>query len=80
MLAVDLAEVRRLLRIDPAQREVQFVFGATRCGPNEITMATRSIYRVPALLATSVQVPGTHLAEGRAPPLGGDAVFQHPGN
>jgi hypothetical protein len=67
-----------LLGIDPAQRDIRVVFGATRGGPNEITLATRSIYRILGLLATSVQVPEIHLAEGRAPPLMGDEPEDQP--
>jgi hypothetical protein len=77
-LAAELAEGRTLLGIDPAQREFRIVFGATRGGPNEVTLATRSLYRVLTLLATSVQVPEIHLVEGRAPPLGGDVVEERP--
>src|SRR5262249_41321756 len=77
-LAAELAEARTLLGIDPALRDFRVVFGATRGGPNEITMATRSIYRVLILLATSVQVPDIHLAEGRAPALGGDEGEDRP--
>lgn len=77
-LAAELAEVRKLLGIDSAQRDYRVVFGATRGGPNEVTLATRSIYRVLGLLATSVQVPDIHLAEGRAPPIGGDAAEDEP--
>lgn len=77
-LAAELTEARKLLRIDPAQRDIRVVFGATRGGPNEITMATRSIYRVLSLLAVSVQVPDVHLTEGRAPPLGGDVAVDQP--
>jgi hypothetical protein len=77
-LAAELAEVRKLLRIDPNQRDVRVVFGATRGGPNEVTMATRSIYRVLSQLAVSVQVPDVHLAEGRAPPLDGDVAEERP--
>lgn len=77
-LAAELAEVRKLLRIDPNQRDVQVVFGATRGGPKELTMATRSIYRVLGELAVSVQVPDIHLAEGRAPPLAGDLAQERP--
>jgi hypothetical protein len=72
-LAAELAEARRLLGIDPSQRTVRVVFGATRGGPNEVTLGTRSMYRVLSLLATFVQVPDCHLAEGRAPPLSGYA-------
>ncbi len=77
-LAAELAEARKLLRIDPKQRDVHVVFGATKGGPNEITMATRSIYRILGQLAISVQVPEIHLAEGRAPPLGGDVAEEQP--
>jgi hypothetical protein len=77
-LAAELAEARKLLRIDPNQRDIRVVFGATRGGPNEVTMATRSIYRVLGQLAVSVQVPDVHLAEGRAPRLGGDLAEERP--
>lgn len=77
-LAAELNEARKLLRIDPDQREVRVVFGATRGGPNEVTMATRSLYRVLSVLATSVQVPEVHLAEGRAPALDGDLTQDRP--
>jgi hypothetical protein len=77
-LAADMAEARKLLRIDPTQRDIHVVFGATLGGPNEITMATRSLYRVLTLLAVSVQVPDVHLAEGRAPPIGGDVTEEQP--
>jgi hypothetical protein len=77
-LAAELTEARTLLGINPAERDFRVVFGATRGGPNEITMATRSLYRVLALLATGVQVPELHLAEGRAPPLDGEAQEDRP--
>jgi hypothetical protein len=77
-LVAELAEARKLMRIDSNQRDVHVVFGATRGGPNEITMATRSIYRVLSQLAVSVQVPDVHLTEGRAPPIGGDAALSRP--
>jgi hypothetical protein len=77
-LAAELDEVRKLLRLDPNQRDVHVVFGATRGGPGEITMATRSLYRVLTQLAVSVQVPDCHLAEGRAPALEGDIAEARP--
>jgi hypothetical protein len=57
---------RALLGVDPTECNFSGVFGATRGGPNEITMATHSLYRVLALLATGVQVPEIHLAKSRA--------------
>jgi hypothetical protein len=77
-LAAELAEGRKLLRMDPNQHEFHVVFGATRGGPNEITLLTRSIYHILNQLAVTVQVPDIHLAEGRAPPLGGDMADEHP--
>lgn len=71
-LAAELAEARILMGIDPNQRDFQIVFGAARGGPNEITLATRSIFRILTQLAVSVQVPCSHLAEGRAPSMGGE--------
>ena len=70
-LAAELVEARRLLGIDPAQRSFRVVFGATRGGPGEVTLATRSMFRVLTLLSTSVQVPDHHLVEGRAPAISG---------
>jgi hypothetical protein len=77
-LAAELAEARALLHIDPAGREFKVVFGAARGSGGEITMATRSLFRVLTLLATSVQVPEDHLAEGRAPPIAGDPGADRP--
>jgi hypothetical protein len=77
-LVAELAEVRQLLHIDPAQRSFRVVFGVTRGGPNEITLATRSVYRILTLLSTSVQVPDCHLLEGRAPPLVGFTAEDQP--
>jgi hypothetical protein len=72
-LAADLNEARKLLRIKPDQRDLRVVFGAAPRAANEIAMVTRSPYRILGNLASFVQVPDTHLAEGRAPPLAGSA-------
>jgi hypothetical protein len=78
VLAAELTEARELLHVDPALRNFTVVFGATRGNANEVTLATRSLYRVLTLLASSVQVPDVHLAEGRAPPLGGEPGEERP--
>jgi hypothetical protein len=77
-LPAKLDEVRRLLRMDRGARQVRVVFGTARGGSGEITMHTRSIFRVLTLLSTSVQVPECHLAQGRAPVLDGDLVGDPP--
>jgi hypothetical protein len=68
-LSAELAELRRLLRIQADQKELRVVFGATPRAPNEIAMVTRSVYRILANLSSYVQVPEEHLAAGRAPVL-----------
>jgi hypothetical protein len=77
-LAAELTAVREMLHIDPAAQNFTVVFGATRGNANEITLATRSLYRVLTLLASSVQVPDVHLAEGRAPALSGEPGDDRP--
>src|SRR5260370_6534593 len=77
-LAAELAEGRRLLRIDPAQRNFRVTYGAARGAPDEITIETLSIFRALTELAAYVQVPEVHLAAGRAPPLLGDVTQEQP--
>ena len=69
-LAAELAEARKLLRVDPAEREFQVVFGSARAKPNELAILTRSIVGILRELSAFVDVPAEHLAEGRAPSLG----------
>jgi hypothetical protein len=68
-LSAQLAELRKLLRIQPEQKEFRVVYGTTPRAPNEIAMVTRSAYRILTNLASYVQVPEGHLATGRAPAL-----------
>jgi len=69
-LARELAEVRRILGLDPDRREFRIVFGATATSPNEIAILSRSIIRILSELSTFVEVPVEHLARGIAPPIG----------
>lgn len=78
-LANELAEVRRVLQIDPKRGEFRVVFGAAAANPNEIAILSRSVIRILSELATFVEVPVEHLAGGIAPPFGaadGDDVAQ----
>lgn len=75
-LARELADVRKLLRIDPERGEFRVVFGATAANPGEIAILSRSILRILSELSTFVDVPPEHLVSGIAPPIGsveGDA-------
>jgi hypothetical protein len=69
-LARELNEVRKILGLDPNQREFRVVFGATSSNPNEIAILSRSVIRILSELSTYVEVPPEHLADGRAPALG----------
>jgi hypothetical protein len=65
MLA-ELAEGRRLLRLDPNQRDLKVVYGATPRGPGEIAIMTRSVIRILTNLSSFVQVPEADLVRGSA--------------
>jgi hypothetical protein len=69
-LAKELAGVRKALRLDPDRREFRVAFGATAANPNEIAVLSRSVIRILSELATFVDVPVEHLANGKAPPIG----------
>lgn len=69
-LARELAEVRKILRVDPKGRDFRVVFGGTAKNPNEIAILSRSGLRILTELSTFVEVPGEHLAAGSAPPIG----------
>ena len=69
-LAAELAEVRRLLRLDPDKRDFRVVFGATAASPNEIAILSRSAYRILLELASYVEAPVEHQVSGIAPAIG----------
>lgn len=69
-LAAELAEVRRILRIDPDQPDFQVRFGATAASRSEIAILSRSVLRVMSELSTCVEVPPEHVASGIAPDVG----------
>lgn len=67
VLEAELAEARRLLRMDPKRREVKVVFGTVARGGGEIAIMTRSMYRILANLSAMVEVPDCDAANGVAP-------------
>lgn len=77
-LARELADVRNTLRVDPGRSDFQVTFGATAANPNEIAILSRSVIRILSELATFVNVPITHLANGNAPDLGEQMWEGHP--
>lgn len=77
-LKVELAEARKMLRLDPYQKSFPVVFGANPSQPNEIAILSRSVIRILSELATFVEVPEDHLASGIAPDLGNAGAIQQP--
>lgn len=66
-LREELAELRRVLRLDPDRGEFRVTFGAVAASPNEIAIQSRSVVNILQTLSTFVEVPGEHLASGIAP-------------
>jgi len=64
----DVAELRRLLRLDPKAQELRLVFGPTPASDKELAVVTRSSLHIMAMMAAYVEVPPEHIAQGRATP------------
>lgn len=71
-------EIRRLLKLDPDATEFELVFAATQSNPRELAVVTRSMVQLMGVLASQVDVPPEHLAEGRAVP-GWESASEMPG-
>jgi hypothetical protein len=61
-------EIAKLLSLKPDLREVKIAYGAYSGKDDEIDMKTRSMLEIMLEYATTVQIPDSDLAEGRAAP------------
>lgn len=61
----DVAEVKRLLRLDPEATDIRITYGADALSNKEIALHTRSGYQVLIELASQVAVPPEHVVEHR---------------
>ncbi len=61
----DMAEVKRLLRLNPAATDIRITYGADAQSDDEIALHTRSAYQVLIALAALVSVPAEHITEHR---------------
>lgn len=64
----EIAELRRLLKLDQEAHEFRVVFGATPANDHEIAVLTRSMVHIMGMMSAYVEVPPEHVAEGRATP------------
>ena len=69
-IAQDVAEVKRLLRLNPEATDIRITYGSDSQGDQEIALYTRSGYQVLIELASLVAVPPEHVAEHRTYGLG----------
>ena len=77
-LAEELDQMRKLLRLDPNVREFKIVYGMLPKEKDEIAFRTRSVLKIMTSLALNVQVPESHLVDGRAPNLGDTSSAKQP--
>lgn len=63
----DVANLKRLLRLNPEATDVRITYGADAQADNEIALHTRSGYQVLIELASHVAVPPEHILERRTP-------------
>jgi len=63
--AQDIAEVRRLLRLNPEAADIRITYGADMQDDKEIALHTRSGYQVLLELAWLISVPPEHVADHR---------------
>ena len=61
----DIAEVRRLLRLNPEAEDIRITYGADMQDDKEIALHTRSGYQVLLELAWLISVPPEHIADHR---------------
>jgi hypothetical protein len=64
----EIAELRRLLRLDPEAHEFRLVYGAAPANDRELAVLTRSLLHIMGTMAAYVEVPAEHVSEGRATP------------
>ncbi len=69
-IAAKIAEVRRILRVQPGARQYAITYGGYSGKTDEISMLTRSMLQIMLELGVLAQVPETDIAAGRALPAG----------
>ncbi len=67
-LEATLRELDELLGLDPDSQEFSITYGILPKSDKEIALLTRSILQIMIALATEVEVPPEHVAEGRTIP------------
>ena len=64
----EIAELRRLLHLNPETHEFRLVFAATPASDREVAVITRSPLHIMGMMSAYVDVPSEHIEQGRATP------------
>ncbi len=64
-IAPDIAEMRKLLGIDPEATEITVTYGANPRDSNEIAIVTRSTAEILMEISSQIDVPDEYVADGR---------------
>ncbi len=67
-LATDVAEAKRLLKLDPEAHEFRLSYGSFAGDDKELAILTRSMLQITAEVSAYIQVPEAHVHENRASP------------
>jgi hypothetical protein len=67
-IKADIAEVKKILGLDPRAKDFKVVYGSVAANEEEIAILSRSMIQVLVDLASYIEVPGTHIAENRVNP------------
>jgi hypothetical protein len=65
-LAAKISTVKRLLGLNPDEKEFTIAYGSTPRDDNEIAVLSRSMLEIIVEMASYIDVPEVHLAEGRS--------------
>jgi hypothetical protein len=69
MIESKISSVKRLLGLDPGRPEFRIIYGSAPRDNSEMAVLSRSILEIIVELASYIDIPEAHLAEGRSYPM-----------
>jgi len=64
----EIAEVKKLLGVDPDQNRVKLIYSPVRSEPDELAVQTRSMAQILIAMASFIEVPAQQVSEHRVLP------------
>jgi hypothetical protein len=65
-IAAKISTAKRLLGLNPDANEFKIAYGSTPRDDNEIAVLSRSMLEIIVEMASCIEIPEAHLAEGRS--------------